>query len=303
MTDLGGKVLLTGSTGFVGKHLVPDLQAAGYTVIQPTRVEIGEIDGNTDWHPYLDDIDTVIHLANRAHVMNETSENPIDIYREVNLHGTENLARQAAEKGARRFIYLSSVKTMGEESQHPLSADDELAPCDPYGVSKAEAEEALLRYAGRMEIVILRPPLVYGPQVKGNFIALLRLLTRGLPLPVGAIKNRRSMIYVKNLTHAISHAIHCLPGIYLPSDQHDLSTPELFRLTAKALGYPARLLPVPVAALKMAGRLSGRSNMIQRLTESLTVDGKIPGWMPIYSPEEGLKETADWYRGHRQDIS
>ena len=236
MNDTARKILVTGGTGFVGQNLIPALAALGHTVISPSRADLGSIDGNTDWSAYLDDIDTVIHLAGRAHVMKESAANPIDLYRAVNLHGTDNLARQAADASVRRFIFISSVKVMGEASSRPLSAADTPAPVDPYGVSKAEAEEALLKYAGRLEIVSLRPPLVYGPGVKGNFIALLKLTARGYPLPLGAIRNRRSMIYVKNLVSAIIHSINCETGTYLPSDGQDLSTPDLFRLAGKGYG-------------------------------------------------------------------
>lgn len=285
------RLLITGATGFVGQSLVPYLRDKGYDLHLVGRAEIGAIDGQTDWQKHLPGIDAVIHLAGRAHVMQETHANPIDLYRRVNRDGTVNLAKQAQAAGVDRFVFMSSVKVMGERSDHALTSEDRPAPVDPYGISKLEAEDALDQLAQSMDVVSLRPPLVYGPGVKGNFQTLLKIVDKGLPLPLGAIRNRRSLIYVGNLASAIEAALTCPPGRYLPSDSHDLSTTELIRLIADCMGRKLLLAPVPPALLQIAGR----SAMIQRLVDSLTVDGRIPGWQPPHPPKEGIAATVNWF--------
>lgn len=293
------KLLITGATGFVGQFLVPYLEERGYDLTLPGRAEIGTIDGETDWHPHLQNVDAVIHLAGRAHVMQETHGNPIDLYREVNRDGTANLARQAQEAGVSRFVFMSSVKVMGERSDRPLTARDKPAPCDPYGVSKAEAETALAEFRDRMDVVCLRPPLVYGPGVKGNFLTLLKTIRKGLPLPLGAVHNRRSMIYAGNLASAVEQALSCPAGVYFPSDGTDLSTTGLIHLIGDSMGKKPFLLPVPVPFLKLAGRVTGRQAMIQRLTDDLQVDGALPSWQPPYVPQEGVASTVNWFLKHQ----
>lgn len=289
------RLLITGATGFVGQCLVPYLQDRGYDLRLVGRREVGDFDGNTDWSMHLNGVDAVIHLAGRAHVMQETQANPIDIYRQVNRDGTLRLARQAQDAGIGRFVFMSSVKVMGERSGHPLSGRDTPAPCDPYGISKHEAEIALADLGSAMDVVSLRPPMVYGPGVKGNFLTLLKAVRKGLPLPLGAVHNKRSMIYVGNLAAAVEAALTCPAGSYLPSDGQDLSTAGLIRLIADSMGKKPCLPPVPIACLRLAGRLTGRSGMIQRLTDSLQVDGKIPGWQPPYTPQQGIADTVNWY--------
>lgn len=292
-------LLVTGATGFVGRHLLPFLQDRGYAVRPVGREQIGSICETTDWRPFLNGVDAVIHLAGRAHVMRETEINQLDIYRKVNRDGTIALARQAREAGVGRFVFMSSVKVMGECSGRPLTMQDQPAPCDPYGVSKAEAEEALTNVCGPMQVVSLRPPLVYGPHVKGNFLTLLKIVEKGWPLPLGAVRNRRSMIYIGNLAAAIEAALTCAPGHYLPSDGVDLSTADLIRAIGAAMNKQPKLIPVPVPLLHLAGLMTGKSAMVQRLSESLTVDGHIPGWKPPFSINEGLSDTVQWFNQPR----
>jgi len=290
-------ILVTGATGFIGQQLVPYLQNKGHRVIAPTRDEIGDIGPNTDWTSQLKGIDTVIHLAGRAHVMREDATDPLSLYRTVNSLGTATLAEQAQKRGVKRFIFASSVKVMGESSEHPLSAAlDTPAPSDPYGQSKLEGEDALKQIAKDMQIVILRLPLVYGPGVKGNFINLLKLLQKNIPLPFGAIHNKRSMIYAANLISAIDASLTVKAGIYFPSDQDDLSTPDLIRILTSALNFSPKLLPIPPIILRLIGLLTGKGAMIQRLTGSLRVDGKVGDWVPPYSAKEGLISIANWFK-------
>lgn len=290
------QILVTGATGFVGQALLPYLKDKGYFLRTVGRDQVGDFHADTDWSQHLEGVDTIIHLAGRAHVMNEGSDDPLAVYRTVNRDATLGLARQALDHKVRRFVYISSIKVMGESSGHPLSSKDPIAPCDPYGQSKAEAEQLLSELAGEMEIVILRPPLIYGPGVKGNFIALLKLLMKGLPLPLGAISNKRSLIYLGNFVSAIEHAIGCETGCYLPTDRADLSTPDLFKKLAAALDKSCILLPIPTFILTLLGKVTGKSSVIQRLTGSLTLDGKMPGWVPPYSVDQGLTQTAQWYK-------
>jgi len=293
---IGRRVLVTGAAGFVGRALVPRLEASGYAARLATRAETGDIGPETDWRPLLADIDAVVHLAARVHVMRDRAADPEREFDRVNHQATATLAAQAAAAGVRRFIFLSSIKVHGDASDHPLSASDAPAPDDAYGRSKLAAERALAGLGDDMTVVVLRPPLVYGPGVKGNFHAMLRAIDRGWPLPLGAIANRRSLIYVGNLADAIRAALDAPSGTYLPSDREDVSTPELIRRTAAALGRPARLFPVPPALLRGLAGAAGKSAAADRLTGSLTVDGALPGWQPPFSLAEGLRATAGWFR-------
>ena len=308
-------VLITGGSGFVGSALAIRLTrdarhrvriasrhaaAAGVAVETVHPYELAQ---TTSWRAALEGVDAVVHAAARVHVMNDTAASPLAEFRRVNVDGTVELARQAAAAGVRRFVFVSSIKVNGETTApgHPFRADDEPRPVDPYGISKLEAEVALRRdcAATRMELVIVRPPLVYGPGVRANFRAMLRWLERGVPLPFGAIDNRRSMVALDNLVDLLVTCIDhpaAAGQTFLVSDGEDLSTTELLRRCARALGRPARLIPVPGALVSGAARLAGRPELAQRLCASLQVDlgatTAALGWRPMVMVDDALAETA-----------
>lgn len=308
------KFLVTGANGFVGSALCDALFVHGYAargavrsaraiVDKCERAIIGEFDEQTDWGNAIAGMDVVIHLAARVHVMQDDASDPLAEFRKVNVAGTENLARQAARAGVKRLVYVSSIKVNGEvtDGVSKFSESDITNPQDPYGVSKWEAEQALHRVAADtgLQVVIVRPPLVYGAGVKGNFAQMLKVLAKGIPLPFASVHNRRSLVYVGNLVDAlILCATHtaAVGQTYLVSDGEDISTPDLLRQLGMAMGHPARLLPLPVAILKLVGSLSGKGDQIERLTGSLQIDsGKIRrelGWVPPYTIRKGLQLTA-----------
>ncbi|RSC29633.1 SDR family oxidoreductase [Pseudomonas putida] len=312
---MSSRILLTGATGFVGKAVLEKLRQLGHSVViavrqpeveQTAATEVfhcAQLDGDADWSPALGDVGTVIHCAARVHVMNDTEPDPLAAFRRINVDGTVNLARQAAAAGVRRFVFVSSIKVNGEGTVkgRPYKPDDVPAPVDPYGVSKREAEDALLRLAQEtgLEVVIIRPVLVYGPGVKANFQAMMRWLDKGVPLPFGAIDNRRSLVALDNLVDLI---ITCMdhPGAanqtLLVSDGEDLSTTGLLRRMAAALGRPARLLPVPSMLLELAATLLGKRALSQRLCGSLQVDiektRSLLGWTPPVSVDDALRQAA-----------
>ncbi|WP_374522361.1 UDP-glucose 4-epimerase family protein [Hydrogenophaga sp.] len=308
------KVLITGATGFVGQLLASTIQALGHDVVRAVRqtqsnsVLIGNVDGNTSWREALQGCDSVVHLAARVHVMNDQSADPLSEFRRVNVDGTANLARQAAAAGVRRFVFLSSAKVNGEATQEgqPFAADDTPAPEDPYGISKHEAELVLRQIAEEtgMEVVIIRPPLVYGPGVKANFASMMRWLSRGIPLPLAAVThNRRSLVALDNLVDLI---VTCLEHpaaanqTFLVSDGEDLSTADLLRRMGCSLGRPARLFAVPTPLLKAGADLLHKPGIYQRLCGSLQLDiGKtreLLGWTPPLSVDEGLRQAAKGFR-------
>lgn len=311
------RFLVTGASGFVGRSLCAELLRRGYAIRAAVRsgnarvdnVEqaiVGPIGGGTDWSAALRGVDVVIHLAARVHVMRETAGDPLAEFLKVNLHGTENLARQAAQAGVKRLVYVSSIKVNGEQtSAVPFSERDSAHPQDPYGISKWEAEQALHRVAKEtgLEVVIVRPPLVYGAGGKGNFTQMLKVLAKGIPLPLASVRNLRSLIYVENLVDVlIVCAIHPAAAgqTYLVSDGESVSTPELLHRLAESMGVPSRVFPFPLALLKFAGKLTGKSAQVERLLSSLQVDsGKIRrelDWTPSYTLQQGLQATAEWYR-------
>ena len=322
------KYLVTGANGFVGKALCPALQHRGYEVRAAHRsslpekaqaeVVVGPIDDRTDWTAALAGVEVVIHLAARVHIMHDDVADPLAAFRQVNVSGTEHLARSSAASGVKRLVYVSTIKVNGERTSclaaptvRPLPANsaftetDQSNPQDPYGISKWEAEQALHRVAQDtgLEVVIVRPPLIYGPGVKGNFVQMLAVIARGIPLPLASINNLRSLLYVENLVDAlINCAIHPAAAgqTYLLCDGEDISTPDLLRRLATALGMPPRLFPCPPALLKLAGKLTGKSEQVERLLGCLQVDsGKIRrdlNWQPPYTLQQGLQATADWYR-------
>lgn len=309
------KYLLTGASGFVGRALVERLKLHGDIVVEVGRrqstsstgcfYQVNDISADTDFAEAFDGCDAVIHLAARVHVMQDRAADPLAAFQAVNLYGTVNLARQAAAVGVRRFVYVSSIKVNGEcTTDKPFTEADVPAPRDPYAVSKWQAEQAL-QQIGRetgMEIVIVRPPLVYGPGVKANFHSLLKLVSKSLPLPLGSIHNRRSMVFVDNLVDAlVLCATHPAAAgqTYLVSDGEDVSTPQLVRVIASAMRRPDRVFPFSLSLMRLAAIMLGRSSALDRLTQSLEVDSsKIRrelDWRPPYSMQQGLQITADWF--------
>jgi nucleoside-diphosphate-sugar epimerase len=312
------KTLVTGATGFVGSALVDRFRGDGVfsarvalrdsVAIGEGRFDmpivVGDLKPDTDWRSALDGIQTVVHLAARVHVMRETATDSLSEFRRINVEGTVNLARQAISAGVRRFIFVSSIKVNGESTSRgkPFHPDDTPLPIDPYGISKYEAEIELQRLAleSGMEVVIIRPPLVYGPGVKANFQSMIRWVWRGIPLPLGAvISNKRSLISLDNLVDFIVTCIDhpaAANQTFLVSDGESLSTAALLRRMGEALGRPARLIPVPVSLLKLGATMLGKPSIAQRLCGSLEVDiGKtreLLGWMPPISVDEGLRRTA-----------
>ncbi|MHA1114281.1 MAG: UDP-glucose 4-epimerase family protein [Alphaproteobacteria bacterium] len=326
MTDAqGAGVLVTGANGFVGRALCRQLHAEGTHVRAALRrpeaappgtapFACGEIGPDTDWIGAFDGIGAVVHLAARVHVMRETKADPAAAFDAVNRDGTRRLAECAAAAGVGRFVFVSTIKVNGESTGAPGTPDafrdaDAPDPHGPYAASKWAAERALAEIAKTtgMAATVLRPPLVYGPGVKGNFRALLRLCRTGLPLPLGAIGNRRSMIHVDNLADAIRACLAhpaAAGETFLARDGEDLSTPELVRRLANALGRRARLIPVPVALLRLAGAATGRGRVVARLVDSLAVEdsglrGRL-GWRPPKTVDQGLAETADWFAAARE---
>jgi nucleoside-diphosphate-sugar epimerase len=314
-TLAGREILVTGASGFVGRALCEMLTVAGRAPRIATRaplagspdaVIVGEVGPDTNWRAALEGVRCVVHLVARTHVLHDTAADPLADYRRINVQGTERLARAAAAQSVRRLVFVSSVKVNGERTfERPYTEDDAPRPEDGYGISKREAEETLARIAAEtgIETVVLRPPLVYGPGVKGNFLRFMNIVARGVPLPLASITNGRSLIYVGNLAGAIVNAIDAPPAAgrtYLVSDGEDLTTPDLARAIARALDVAARLLPCPPLLLRAAATLSGRSAEIERLTGSLQVDSsrirRELGWQPGFSVEQGLAETARWYR-------
>lgn len=311
------KLLVTGSNGFVGHHLCPKLLEHGYFLNKALRtpsqemnsfqkryISVGSINKNTDWSDALDGCDAVIHLAARVHVMNETSQAPLAAFREVNVNGTVELAQQAADAGIKRFIFVSTAKVNGEwtNGRRPFAPGDAPDPQDFYSISKMEAEQGLQEIARTtgMAVVIVRPPLVYGPHVKANFAAMIRWLSQGIPLPLGAVTdNRRSLVSLDNLADFL---ITCLEHpeaanhTFMVSDGEDLSTTALLQRLGKAMGTAPLLLPIPPVILEAGATLLGKGDMAQRLLNSLEVDisknAALLGWQPPFSVDEGLEKTA-----------
>lgn len=318
-------VLVTGATGFVGSALL--LRCAALNAIDgfggksdavmgicrdaPAMAvdgvrftQLGDLAGPVDWQPVLQGINVVVHTAARVHVMMDTATDPLAEFRRVNVHAALQLAKQAAAAGVKRFVFISSIKVNGETTSpgRPFTAEDFAAPQDAYGISKMEAEQGLRQIAAQtgLEVVIIRPPLVYGPGVKANFAALMRAVQRGWPLPLGAVHNQRSLVALDNLVDFIITCIthpHAANQTFLVSDGHDVSTTELIRGMAQAAGVPARLLPVPVSVLRTAASLLGKADAIDRLCGNLQVDiskaRDLLGWMPPISVSEGLRRAMN----------
>jgi nucleoside-diphosphate-sugar epimerase len=313
------RVLVTGANGFVGRAVCAALPEAGFEVRAAVRspkrlpegldggevVSVGEICARTDWRSALEGVDTVVHLAGRVHVLKERLKDAQPEFRRVNVLGSEKLARAAAEAGVRRLVHVSSIGVNGISTpSRPFTEADEPHPHNHYSISKWEGEKAMRRVAGEtgLELVVLRPPLVYGPGVKANFLRLMHLVDRRLPLPLASVNNRRSLIYVGNLADAVVTCVtrpEAAGELFLVSDGEDVSTPGLLRSIAAALRKPALLAPFPPTLLRAGGRVARRPSMVEPLLDSLMVDAtrihRTLGWRPAYTMAQGLKETARWY--------
>ncbi|BAE48842.1 UDP-glucose 4-epimerase family protein [Paramagnetospirillum magneticum] len=313
------RVLVTGANGFVGQPLCRRLAELGHHVAGAVRGQpylpdcverrpAGRLVADGNWSAALEGMQAVVHLAARVHVMHDASHDPLAEFRAANGAGTLRLAEQAAQAGIGHLVFLSSIKANGEETTHTPFGPLNAAPVDPYGISKLEAEQGLAEIAARtgLAVTVLRPPLVYGPGVKGNFRALIRLVNRGLPLPLGCCThNRRSLIGLGNLVDAIRAVLDQPPHpgqcrVFTLCDAEAPSTADLVRSLARALGRPARLLPIPVGLMRLGAGLLGKGAAIQRLTASLEVDGSALaaaiGWVPPETLDEGLTATARWWR-------
>ena len=311
-------ILLTGANGFVGKELVIQSKKRNLEVKcvirgkspspvkENSTIRIDSISTHGDWARELLDVESIIHTAARVHIMNDDASDSLVEFRKINTDGTLNLARQAADSGIKRFIYLSSIKVNGEDTMSGVSfsPDDEFIPDDPYGLSKYEAEQGLLVLAKEtnMEVVIIRPPLVYGPGVKANFASMMKWVYKGVPLPFGAVHNQRSLVALDNL---VSFIIHCIDHpkaaneIFLISDGEDVSTTELLQKVAKAFGKRPFLIPVPVSLMKFTAKLLGKADVADRLFGSLQVDSSkardLLGWKRVISIDEQLEKTVEAY--------
>jgi UDP-N-acetyl-alpha-D-quinovosamine dehydrogenase len=311
-------ILVTGATGFVGQVVVEKLITAGHDVRACSRrhainfhssvdvIQSGDLSGDTDWNRVLQDVNIVIHLAARVHMMADLANDPLTEFREVNTDATLNLARKIAEAGVKRFVFISSIKVNGEDTNNgsKFSPDDVHVPTDPYGLSKYEAEQGLLALAKEtgMEVVIIRPPLVYGPSVRANFLSMMKWINKGVPLPLGAVHNQRSLVALDNL---VSFIIHCANHpkaaneIFLISDNEDVSTTELLNKVANAFGKKALLLPIPVSWMRFVANLIGKAGVADRLFGSLQVDSskarELLNWKPVITMDEQMKKTAEAY--------
>ena len=301
-------ILLTGASGFVGNALINTLSDYQVTAITRSSKIMGcyrslnlDIDENADFSAALINIDVVIHSAARVHIMADKATDPLAEFRKVNTAGTLALARQAAAKGVKRFIFISTVKVNGEQTRidKPFYSDDVPAPEDPYGISKNEAEIGLRRIASEtgMEVVIIRPPLVYGPGVKGNFSTMMRFAQKNLPLPLGSIHNKRSLVALDNLVDLIVTCIEHPKAVnqtFLVSDDCDVSTTELIEMLTLAAGKKPRLVPFPVGVMRFISQLLGKGAVFERLCGNLQVDightKKTLGWKPVVSVEQGIKQ-------------
>lgn len=308
------RILVTGASGFIGSSLLAQLGASGFQPIGALRrspgrtlpamhsIQVGELVADTDWARALEGVESVVHAAARVHVINDQAADPLLEFRRVNVDGTLRLARQAAEVGVRRFVFLSSIGVNGTQNIKPFTESDMPHPVEPYAVSKLEAEEGLIELSRGtgMEVVIIRPPLVYGPSAPGNFGKLANAVRRGIPLPLGAVtQNRRTLVGLDNLVDLIVTCAHhpaAANQVFLAGDDEDLSTADLLHKMAKAFGVSLRLLPVPVPLLKAMARAAGKTGMVERLCGSLQVDiakaREVLGWKPPLTVDEGLARVA-----------
>jgi len=322
------QILITGASGFIGSALAQTLTKNGYSVRGALRhldstvsysftsfdslVEVGEIGPDTDWGKSFKDIDVIIHLAGRAHILRETSDNPYEEFHRVNAEGTKRLAYVAAEQSVKRLVYISSIGVNGNlTSTAPFTENDLPSPHNDYALSKWEAEQSLhdISIETGMEVVIVRPPLVYGPRVKANFFRLLQWVDRGMPLPLGTVNNRRSLIALDNL---VDFLVRCLEHpaaageTFLVSDGEDLSTPELIKKIALKMDKPTRIFPFPLSLLRLGALCLGKKSLIDRLCGSLQIDitkaKQILDWTPPVSVDEGLRRTVDCYIEQKENV-
>ncbi|KQV84057.1 NAD-dependent epimerase/dehydratase family protein [Rhizobium sp. Root1220] len=301
-------LLVTGTTGFVGRHLQPLLQRRNLPFRAVSRLSmaghlaVGDISGSTDWNEALVDVDVIVHLAARNQNVVERPVSDAAEFTAVNVDGTVNLARQAATRGVKRFVFVSTIKVNGEQTApgQPFSANAPVSPKTAYAASKFEAEQRLAEISATsgMEVVIVRPPLVYGRGVAGSFDALVRLVKSGMPLPFASIDNRRSILYVENLADLlVSAALHpaAAGNVLMPADEAALATPELIRLIAQATGKSVRLLPCPAGVLRGIANLTGKGDLAGRVLDSLEVDAsetrRLLGWTPPFQTPDAIRRS------------
>jgi len=340
------KILVTGPDGFVGAAVCHELLHRKYFVRGAQwydtplsagceSVVVGDIGAETDWSDALSEVDAVVHLAARVHIMQDRADDPLMEYRKVNVRGTQSFAEEAAKAGVKQFVFLSSVKVNGEFTEQEISKSvnhlssgltskavispqevfketDDACPEDPYAISKWEAEQVLWNIETRtgMAVTILRSPLIYGPGIKANFLKLIQLIDRGIPLPFGCIHNKRSLMGLTNLVDLICCSLKhpaAANKTFLVSDGEDVSTPELVQRIAQALGKNPRLLPIPEWVMKLGSKLTGKSAQIKRLCSSLLIDSskvrRILGWRPACTMEEELARVAKWFRNNSFEFS
>lgn len=312
-------ILLTGATGFVGSALLNVLQQADNKVVAAVRsikadspssfIQVGEINGQTNFSAVLADVDVVVHLAARAHVMKDDAADSLSEFRKVNVEGTVALAKQAVEAGVKRFVFISSIGVNGLNSAVPFTENHQASPHDPYSQSKYEAEVELQKIAADtgLDVVIIRPPLVYGAAAPGNFQKILQLSLKSIPLPFGSVHNKRSIIYVENLVDFIALCVEhpaAANQIFFISDNDDTSLARLIMTIRKAAGMPKRLFPVPVFLFKLAGKLTGKQAVVDRLVGDLQVDSSkartLLSWRPPYTFEQGIVETVKYVQLSRK---
>ncbi len=312
------KIFITGATGFIGQALCAKMLGEGYGIkalvrsqeqsaCLPAAVEKLSVESIETFDKYqeLEGVDAVIHLAGLAHVIKGRASASLEVFRKVNLMGTQQIARTALKAKVKKFIFVSSVKVNGEGKSRPYSENDPVAPEDAYGISKMEAEQALTRIAEKtsLQAVVLRLPLVYGPGVKANFKNLVKIAGSGLPLPFKGVDNRRSFLYLGNLVDAIIACVRhpqAAGQAFMVSDGQDISTPDLIKMISSVLGKKAHLFYLPPVILKALGKITGKTEEIEKLTGTLLVDSSkiknLLGWQPPFTLEEGIKETVKYFK-------